>query len=92
MPAPQPSRYRDPTGGLAPMRQSPTGLEVLLTVNQVADLLQIQPSTVRAYAERGVLACVRVGNRLRFAPSDLSLWIEQRRMKGGRPCRSSHEG
>jgi excisionase family DNA binding protein len=55
----------------------------LLTVEDVAETLQLRASTVRAYAERGSLSCVRVGNRLRFRPSDVSLWIEQRHSKGG---------
>ena len=55
----------------------------LLTVEDVAEALQLQASTIRAYAERGSLPCVRVGNRLRFRPSDVSLWIEQRHSKGG---------
>lgn len=54
----------------------------LLTVEDVAESLQLKASTVRAYAERGSLSCVRVGNRLRFRPSDVSLWIEQRHSKG----------
>lgn len=55
----------------------------LWTVPEVADLLALKPSTIRAYAERGTLPCVRIGNRLRFVPSDISEWIESRRSKGG---------
>jgi excisionase family DNA binding protein len=50
----------------------------LLTVDEVAAKLKLKPSTIRAYAERGILPCVRVGNRLRFKPSDLDLWIARR--------------
>lgn len=59
-------------------------LEPLLTVDEVAGLLRLRPSTVRAYAERGSLPCVRLGGRLRFCPSDVSAWIAQRHSKGGR--------
>jgi excisionase family DNA binding protein len=55
----------------------------LWTVPQVARLLALRPSTIRAYAERGTLPCVRIGNRLRFLPSDISAWIESRHSKGG---------
>jgi excisionase family DNA binding protein len=58
-------------------------LETLLTVQQVAAILQLKPSTIRAYAERGDLPCVRIGGRLRFRPSDVAEWIEQRLSKGG---------
>jgi excisionase family DNA binding protein len=61
----------------------PSYLQTLLSVEDVARLLQLKPSTVRAYAERGSMPCVRVGNRLRFLPSDVGAWIEQRHAKGG---------
>jgi excisionase family DNA binding protein len=37
----------------------------LLTVRQVAEILQINPMTVRRYIEAGKLAAVRVGRRVR---------------------------
>lgn len=37
----------------------------LLTVAQVAELLQVNPLTVRRYIERGTLPAVRVGRRVR---------------------------
>ena len=58
-------------------------LQPLMQVNDVAKMLAVKPSTVRAYAERGSLPCVRVGNRLRFRPSDVGLWIARRYQKGG---------
>lgn len=58
-------------------------LEELLDVNDMARLLKLKPATIRAYAERGIMPCVHVGNRLRFRPSDVGLWIERRTRKGG---------
>jgi excisionase family DNA binding protein len=58
-------------------------LQDLLSVEDVARILQLKQSTVRAYAERGSMPCVRVGNRLRFLPSDVGAWIERRHAKGG---------
>ena len=58
-------------------------LQELLAVEDVARILKLKVSTVRAYAERGSLPCVRLGNRLRFLPSDVGLWIAQRHSKGG---------
>ena len=64
---------------------SPTHyLQELLTVEDVAMKLRLTPSTVRAYAERGILPCILVGNRLRFLPSDVGLWIARRYRKGDR--------
>lgn len=58
-------------------------LQPLMTVEDVAKLLKLKPSTVRAYAERGSLPCACLGNRLRFRPSDVGLWIARRFEKGG---------
>ena len=58
-------------------------LQQLLGVEDVAKLLGLKLSTVRAYAERGTLPCIRIGNRLRFLPSDVGLWIAERHSKGG---------
>ena len=63
-------------------RPSPP-LEELLTVEDVARTLKLRPSTVRAYAERGSLPSVFLGNRLRFKPSDVDLWIARRYREGG---------
>ena len=76
-------------GGLHDRGSSPVQLDLfkdqrLWTVAEVAEYLQLRLSTIRAYAERGTLPCVRVGNRLRFKPSDISEWVEQRHTKGGR--------
>ena len=66
------------------MSQGPAHrLVELLAVEDVARILKLKPSTIRAYAERGSLPCVRVGNRLRFLPSDVGLWISRRYRKGG---------
>jgi excisionase family DNA binding protein len=67
----------------APDRDLSHMLQELLTVADVARLLRLKPSTVRAYAERGSLPSVLVGNRLRFRPSDVGLWIARRYRKGG---------
>lgn len=67
-PSPASPKLEDPSDFLQP----------LMTVEDVAQLLKVKSSTVRAYAERGSLPCVRLGNRLRFRPSDVGLWIARR--------------
>jgi excisionase family DNA binding protein len=75
-------RAQEPTKQ-SPSRLSCAKVEPLASVEEVANLLQLKASTIRAYAERGSLPCVRVGGRLRFRPSDVISWIDQRRSKGG---------
>ena len=66
------------------MTDRPPVLEPLLTVEQVADLLAFKPSTIRVYCEQRKMPCVRIGGQLRFRPSELHEWLEQR---SSRPIR-----
>lgn len=63
----------------APARQSP---HTFLTVNQVAELLQLSPLTVRDWIRSGLLPHVKVGRRTyRIDRDDLERWL--RTQKGG---------
>jgi hypothetical protein len=58
----------------------PRAAEQLLTAKQVAEILQVSPGWVRDHAGRKQphLKCVHVGDLLRFRPSDVNEFIEQR--------------
>lgn len=49
--------------------------EPLLTVDEVARYLRLQPSTVRGMARRGELPVVKVGRRWRFKRSLIENWL-----------------
>lgn len=49
----------------------------LLTTEQVAELLQVTPATVRAIVESGQLGAVRVGRQLRYSRATLDAYLEQ---------------
>ena len=49
----------------------------LLTLQQVADRLQVSMSTVRRLVAAGRLKAVRIGRNLRVRPEDLSKYIEE---------------
>jgi excisionase family DNA binding protein len=53
----------------------------LLTVDDVARVLALRPSTVRTYCEDRRLAHVRIGGRLRFKAEDIAEWIEHHRVR-----------
>jgi len=68
------------------MERSPIGrsggvtpLERLLTVRELAELLQLHAKTVERMARDGRLPSVRVTGRLRFKPSDIASWLAARR-------------
>lgn len=57
----------------------------LLSVQEVAELLQVPVQTVYDWRVRGVgPAPIRVGRYLRFDPADVSLWIQQRKAESQR--------
>ena len=62
--------------------------EQLLTCEQVADLLQLAPQTIRDAAWRGKIPCVRLwaGTRktlLRFRRSEIEEFIRERTVPAG---------
>ncbi len=49
----------------------------LLTLQQVADRLQVSMSTVRRLVAAGKLKTVRIGRNLRVRPEDLAAYIKE---------------
>lgn len=49
----------------------------LLTLQQVADRLQVSMSTVRRLVAAGKLKTVRIGRNLRVRPDDLAAYIKE---------------
>jgi len=54
-------------------------LEQLLTIEQVAQALQVSSKTVRRLVAYRRLPCVRFGRSLRFASGDVLRWLAARR-------------
>lgn len=52
---------------------------LLLTAAEVAELLRIDPYTVRRYVKRGELPAYRVGRELRFDAADVRTYLAGRR-------------
>jgi putative molybdopterin biosynthesis protein len=61
------------------MSTNDVNLKALLTVQEVADLLRVHRNTVYEWVSRGEMRAIRVGNRLRFDPEDVSRWLGERR-------------
>ena len=51
----------------------------LMTTNEVADCLNIHPTTMRRYALEGVVPSVRVGSRYRFDLDQVVKALEDRK-------------
>jgi len=54
-------------------------LSRLLTVQELADLLQVPPKTIYAWRYKGIgPVAVPIGKYLRFRPEDVAAWLEAR--------------
>ena len=54
----------------------------IMTVNQVADYLSLDPQTVSRKAQSGQLPAFKVGNRWRFDRDDIDRWIVGKKQGG----------
>jgi excisionase family DNA binding protein len=54
---------------------------VLLSTNELATLTGFRPKTIRRWVSRKLLNYIRVGNRLRFRPAAVELFLTQREVR-----------
>ena len=54
----------------------------LLTVKQVAEILQWNPFTVTKKAEKGELPGFKLGREWRFSQADIIRWIDEKKSHG----------
>jgi excisionase family DNA binding protein len=53
--------------------------EQLMSIREVAEFLQLNQTTVYAWAQQGILPGYKLGRTWRFRPSDIEAWLEERR-------------
>jgi excisionase family DNA binding protein len=58
-------------------------MQKLLTVEEIAEYLQVMPSTIYQWTHQRFIPHVKLGNRVRFRMSQVDRWIK-RRAKDGR--------
>jgi excisionase family DNA binding protein len=65
------------------MERPHTGTAVLLTVENVAAILQVSPDWVRDHATRKQprLPVIRVGKLLRFRSQEIDRWIQEQALR-----------
>ena len=59
----------------------------LMTMQEVADLLQLSPMTIRRRVDDGDLRCVKIGNRRRFRRSDIHAFTQRLATTSKKPRR-----
>jgi len=61
---------------------TPESMEKLLTVEQLADYLQMKPSTIYQWTHQGFIPHIKLGNRVRFRVSQVEKWLERKTVNG----------
>jgi len=51
----------------------------LLTIDEVADILQMHTESVRRKCRKGELPCIKVGRHWRVRKEDLNEWLNEQR-------------
>ena len=65
--------------GPAIHHDGPTAFAPLLTLDEVASFLRLNPRTIRRLVAAGRLPCARIAGRIRFVPADVDRFVQARR-------------
>ena len=71
------------------MRREGTGAREILTVEQVAEYLQLNKLTVYKYVREGKIPATKVGRLLRIARSDLMRFLDTQRVVPAAPLKAT---
>lgn len=56
----------------------------LLTIREASELLQISERTIWSFTHRGELPAVKLGRSIRYHPTDLNRFIENKKSAAGK--------
>lgn len=59
----------------------------LLTVNDLAAMLQVKEKTIYAWASQRKIPFIKVGSIVRFDPNEIEQWLRNCHVSVGLPCR-----
>jgi excisionase family DNA binding protein len=65
-------------------------MEQFMTSEEIAQLLHVEPVTVRRLVTKGELSAYRIGSDYRFAPSDLADYLQRQRISARAQSSSGH--
>jgi len=57
-------------------------MEKLLTPQEIADILGVQPSTIYQWTHQGYIPHVKIGKFVRFKEKDVEKWVERKEESG----------
>ena len=59
-----------------------TGLDRLLTVEDLAEKLRVKPRTIYQWVHERYIPVVKLGSLVRFSPAGVSHWLKTREVPG----------
>jgi excisionase family DNA binding protein len=71
---------------------SPPSADSLLTVDEIARILKLNPQTVRNWIDRGYLGAIRIGRRVRVPRAEFDRLIEESYTGGSKGGHNPHAG
>ncbi|PKK82035.1 MAG: hypothetical protein CVT49_15735 [candidate division Zixibacteria bacterium HGW-Zixibacteria-1] len=57
-------------------------MEKLLTPQEIAEVLGVQPSTIYQWTHQGFIPHVKIGKFVRFKEKDVEKWVEKKANNG----------
>ena len=57
-------------------------IEPLLTVDEIAKYLKVQPSTIYQWTHQGFIPHIKLGNLVRFKQGQVEKWLETKSARG----------
>ena len=60
----------------------PDAFQRLMTVEEIAEYLQVKPSTIYQWTHQRFIPHVKLGNRVRFRLSQVDRWVEGKANNG----------
>jgi excisionase family DNA binding protein len=72
-------------------RRNPAGENEILTVEEVAAYLRLQPQTIYKWAQEGRIPAAKLGKEWRFRRSILDRWLDEQILGPDSPFRSLRE-
>ncbi|MFA6029218.1 MAG: helix-turn-helix domain-containing protein [Elusimicrobiota bacterium] len=59
-------------------------MDKLLTVSEVAELLQVKPGTIYQWVHEGYIPILKIGSLVRFDKTSITAWLRSREVAGRR--------
>lgn len=57
-------------------------MDPLLTVDQVAEWLQVKPRTIYQWVHEGYIPVIKLGSLVRFDQESVGAWVKKRELPG----------